>query len=90
MKGFGVGGRGDEVYSISPTVLCFVFLSRSALLNAGHKISRSHACAGSLKTTASRNELYDVFRSWVKAHPVKVENISESSPARKLLEKEPK
>ncbi|KAL0581707.1 RNA methyltransferase tRNA(m5U54)methyltransferase [Marasmius crinis-equi] len=62
----------------------------SALLHAGHKISRSHACPGSLKTTATRSELYDVFRSWVKAHPINTKKISERSPALRLLAKEPK
>jgi len=62
----------------------------SALLHAGHPVSRSHACAGSLKTTARRQDLHDIFRSWVKLHPVKAENISESSPAKQLLAKEPR
>ncbi|CAA7271664.1 unnamed protein product [Cyclocybe aegerita] len=61
----------------------------SALLNAGHKVSRSHACPGSLKTTASHRELHDVFRCWIKNHPVNLKNISETSPARRLLAKEP-
>lgn len=60
----------------------------SALLNGGYKVSRSHACPGSLKTNASHRELHDVFRSWVKRHPVKMDNISETSPARRLLAKE--
>ncbi|KAK0503296.1 tRNA methyltransferase [Armillaria luteobubalina] len=62
----------------------------SALLHAGYSISRSHATPGSLKTTATRADLYDIFRSFVKLHPVKLENVSETSPARKLLAKEPK
>lgn len=62
----------------------------SALLHAGHKISRSHACPGSLKTAATRGELYDIFRSWVKTHPINKNNVSERSPAHKLLAKEPK
>ncbi|KAF8625803.1 hypothetical protein AX15_005190 [Amanita polypyramis BW_CC] len=57
----------------------------SALLNAGHKISRSHACAGSLKTTASHREVHDIFRSWVKLNPVKMGTLSENSPSRRLL-----
>ncbi|KAF8910968.1 tRNA methyltransferase [Gymnopilus junonius] len=60
----------------------------SALLNAGHKVSRSHACAGSLKTDATHRQLHDIYRSWIKLHPVKMENISETSPARRLLAKE--
>ncbi|KAI0065367.1 N2 N2-dimethylguanosine tRNA methyltransferase [Artomyces pyxidatus] len=61
----------------------------SALLNGGHQISRSHAAAGSLKTTASRREIHDIFRSWAKLHPVKMEKIAENSPSRVLLGKEP-
>ena len=65
-------------------------MDSSALLNAGHKISRSHACAGSLKTTASHCEVHDIFRSWVKLNPVKMETLSENSPSRRLLEIEPR
>ncbi|KAF8344252.1 N2 N2-dimethylguanosine tRNA methyltransferase, partial [Cantharellus anzutake] len=61
----------------------------SALLNAGHKISRSHALPGSIKTNASRKEIHDVIRSWIKLHPVKMSNIKEGSPAFALLSKEP-
>ncbi|KAH9952240.1 N2,N2-dimethylguanosine tRNA methyltransferase [Amylocystis lapponica] len=61
----------------------------SALLHAGHQISRSHALPGSLKTTATRSDVHDVFRSWVKLHPVKRENVSETSPTHHLLSKEP-
>ncbi|KAF7793124.1 hypothetical protein EIP86_004233 [Pleurotus ostreatoroseus] len=62
----------------------------SAILHAGYDISRSHACAGSLKTTATRADIHDIFRSWVKKHPVRMDKISETSPARVLLAKEPK
>ncbi|KAH0826983.1 N2,N2-dimethylguanosine tRNA methyltransferase [Lanmaoa asiatica] len=60
----------------------------SALLNAGHKISRSHASAGSLKTTASREVIHDVFRAWAGRHSVRMDRISETSPAARLLSKE--
>ena len=66
------------------------YVCRSALLHAGHKISRSHACAGSLKTTASYAYIHDIFRSWVKTHPVKMEKVAENSPTRHLLGKEAK
>ncbi|KAL7283462.1 hypothetical protein ACG7TL_002894 [Trametes sanguinea] len=62
----------------------------SALLHAGHKVSRSHACAGSLKTTATYADIHDIFRSWVKTHPVRMDKVSENSPTRVLLSKEPK
>ncbi|OAX44694.1 N2,N2-dimethylguanosine tRNA methyltransferase [Rhizopogon vinicolor AM-OR11-026] len=60
----------------------------SALLNAGYRVSRSHALAGSLKTNATRQDVHDVFRSWVKKHPVRMDKISETSLARQLLAKE--
>ncbi|KAK2466885.1 hypothetical protein APHAL10511_001143 [Amanita phalloides] len=62
----------------------------SALLNAGHKVSRSHACAGSMKTTASHHDVHDIFRSWIKLNPVKMETLSETSPSRRLLGIEPR
>ncbi|KAI0324526.1 N2,N2-dimethylguanosine tRNA methyltransferase [Cubamyces sp. BRFM 1775] len=62
----------------------------SALLHAGHKVSRSHACAGSLKTSATYADIHDIFRSWVKKHPVRMDRVSENSPTRQLLNKEPK
>ncbi|TFK76405.1 N2,N2-dimethylguanosine tRNA methyltransferase [Pluteus cervinus] len=61
----------------------------SALLHTGYKVSRSHACAGSLKTDATRRIVHDVYRNWVKKHPVKMENVGEKSQARILLGKEP-
>ena len=70
--------------------LSFFLVVSSALLHAGHQVSRSHAAAGSLKTTATRRDLHDVYRSWVKTHPVKVDKIPPNSPARVLLEKEPR
>ncbi|GAC99900.1 likely N2,N2-dimethylguanosine-specific tRNA methyltransferase [Pseudozyma hubeiensis SY62] len=63
----------------------------SALLSAGHKVSRSHAAAGSLKTDASRSQVFDILRYWVKTqHPVKMENMKPNDPARILLAKEAK
>ncbi|EAU88621.2 tRNA (guanine-N2-)-methyltransferase [Coprinopsis cinerea okayama7 len=63
--------------------------SASALLNAGFKISRSHAAPGSLKTNATRKDVYDVFRGWIKTNPVRLDKVSENSPARALIAKEP-
>ncbi|KAJ3989363.1 N2 N2-dimethylguanosine tRNA methyltransferase [Lentinula detonsa] len=60
----------------------------SALLHAGQQVSRSHASPGSLKTTGTCEDVMDVFRSWVKKHPIK--NVSETSPALRLLAKEPR
>src|ERR1700737_1236318 len=63
-------------------------LPSSALLHAGHQVSRSHALPGSLKTSATRHDIHDVFRSWIKIHPVRLDKISETSPSHHLLAKE--
>ena len=60
----------------------------SGLLNSGFKVSRSHACPGSLKTTATKKDVHDLFRNWIKTHPVKMDNLSQGSPALVLLSKE--
>lgn len=62
----------------------------SALLHAGHKVSRSHTTPGSLKTDAKRADIHDIFRSWIKENPVKMERIQEGTVAFNLLSKEPR
>lgn len=60
---------------------------RSALLNAGYEVSRSHALSGSLKTNAPRSFIFDIMREWVKEHPVKMENLKDGQIAHRLLSK---
>ncbi|SPO36332.1 related to N2,N2-dimethylguanosine tRNA methyltransferase [Pseudozyma flocculosa] len=60
----------------------------SALVSAGHDVSRSHASAGSIKTSATRAQVYDVIRAWIKSNPVRMDKIKESDPANRLLAKE--
>uniref|UniRef100_UPI00398F86EC tRNA (guanine(26)-N(2))-dimethyltransferase n=1 Tax=Pristiophorus japonicus TaxID=55135 RepID=UPI00398F86EC len=62
---------------------------RSALLHAGYRVSLSHACKNAVKTDAPSSVIWDVMRSWAKIHPVKREKLSESSPAFRILGKEP-
>lgn len=57
----------------------------AALGNAGYSISRSHACAGSIKTNAPSSVIFDIMREWIKSNPVKMDNIKQGSPARTLL-----
>lgn len=59
----------------------------SALLNAGYKVSRSHAEAGSVKTDAPRSFVYDMVREWIKTNPVRLDKMSENSPSRVLVAK---
>ncbi|KAI8063518.1 N2,N2-dimethylguanosine tRNA methyltransferase [Gongronella butleri] len=61
----------------------------SAILNAGYKVSLSHTGPQTVKTNAPSLLIWDIMREFVKQNPVKMENISETSPARRLLSKEP-
>lgn len=65
-----------------------LFPHSNALLHLGYEVSRSHAAAGSLKTNASRAVVHDIMMAWIDKHPVKLENIDEKNPARKLLARE--
>ncbi|WWC61691.1 N2,N2-dimethylguanosine tRNA methyltransferase [Kwoniella dejecticola CBS 10117] len=59
----------------------------SALLNAGYKVSRSHAQAGAIKTNAPRSFIYDILREEAKTNPIRIDKIAEGSPARVLIAK---
>ncbi|XP_067877359.1 tRNA (guanine(26)-N(2))-dimethyltransferase [Heterodontus francisci] len=73
------------IHSNTPSLLQM----RSALLHAGYRVSLSHACKNAIKTDAPSSVIWDVMRSWEKIHPVKREKLSESSPAFRILGKEP-
>ncbi|XP_023227899.1 tRNA (guanine(26)-N(2))-dimethyltransferase-like [Centruroides sculpturatus] len=70
------------VHSVTPSILEV----RSAILNAGYKVSLSHACKQSLKTDAPSDVIWDVVRSWVKLHPVKRD--LKNTPGEVILKKE--
>ncbi|KAK9336879.1 N2,N2-dimethylguanosine tRNA methyltransferase-domain-containing protein [Lipomyces starkeyi] len=59
----------------------------SALLNAGYKVSATHAVPGAIKTNANWGVIWDILREWIKTNPVKETNIKEHSPTKKLLER---
>lgn len=59
-----------------------------ALLNAGYKVSRSHASGGSIKTNAPREFIFDIMRQFVKENPVRLDKIPKGNPAHVLLSKE--
>ena len=44
---------------------------RSAIINAGYRVSGSHANPLALKTDAPPQVVWDIIRSWIKLHPVK-------------------
>ncbi|KAK4048628.1 RNA methyltransferase tRNA(m5U54)methyltransferase [Microbotryomycetes sp. JL201] len=62
----------------------------SALLNAGYKISRSHASSGSIKTDAPRAFVHDIYREWIKKNPVNMKNVKDGSMAQRMLSREQK
>ncbi|KAJ2949554.1 hypothetical protein O0L34_g15473 [Tuta absoluta] len=57
---------------------------RSAILNAGYKVSYSHASKLSLKTSAPAHVIWDIIRTWEKTHPIKPAKL-ESDPVSKHI-----
>ncbi|XP_067006234.1 tRNA (guanine(26)-N(2))-dimethyltransferase isoform X2 [Anabrus simplex] len=60
---------------------------RSALMNAGYRVSLSHANRSSIKTDAPPNVVWDIMRVWELEHPVKRDRLSDAG--RTILSKEP-
>lgn len=66
-----------------------LFETRSALLNAGYRVSLSHCKSNSVKTDAPQCFIWDVLRCWVKKYPVSEKRLQESSVTSFILEKVP-
>lgn len=62
-------------------------LFRSAVINAGYRVSPAHCNPLAVKTDAPAKVLWDILRCWVKEHPVKP--IPEKTPGVVILSKEP-
>ena len=78
-------------HEICKTVHCTppkAVVFRSAIINAGYKVSGSHANPLAVKTTAPPEVIWDIIRCWVQQYPVK--GNDPNSYAGKLLAKEPK
>ncbi|KAH9326009.1 hypothetical protein KI387_006187, partial [Taxus chinensis] len=67
----------------SPKAVMF----RSAIINAGYRVSGTHAIPLGLKTDAPMDVIWDIMRSWVKIHPVKSQPPDQSGSV--ILAKEP-
>ncbi|KAM7279457.1 hypothetical protein ACFE04_006591 [Oxalis oulophora] len=67
----------------SPSAIVF----RSAVINAGYRISGTHADPLGLKSDAPMNVIWDIMRCWVKNHPVKPQPADQ--PGSFILSKEP-
>ncbi|OVA10995.1 tRNA (guanine(26)-N(2))-dimethyltransferase [Macleaya cordata] len=67
----------------SPSAVMF----RSAVINAGYRISGSHVNPLGLKSDAPMDVIWDIMRCWVKNHPVKAQPPDQSGSV--ILAKEP-
>ncbi|XP_044505134.1 probable tRNA (guanine(26)-N(2))-dimethyltransferase 2 isoform X2 [Mangifera indica] len=67
----------------SPSAVIF----RSAVINAGYRISGTHVNPLGLKSDAPMDVTWDIMRCWVKNHPVKAQ--SPDQPGSVILAKEP-
>ncbi|KAL6551628.1 hypothetical protein OROGR_007782 [Orobanche gracilis] len=67
----------------SPSAVIF----RSAVINAGFRISGSHVNPLGLETDAPMNVIWDIMRCWVKNHPVKPQPPDQAGSI--ILAKEP-
>ncbi|KAL0424518.1 UNVERIFIED_CONTAM: putative tRNA (guanine(26)-N(2))-dimethyltransferase 1 [Sesamum radiatum] len=67
----------------SPSAVIF----RSAVINAGYRISGSHINPLGLKTDAPMDVIWDIMRCWVKNHPVKAQPPDQAGSV--ILAKEP-
>ncbi|KAH7944052.1 hypothetical protein HPB52_015014 [Rhipicephalus sanguineus] len=68
----------------TPSMLNF----RSALLNAGHRVSLSHACKNSIKTDAPMDFVWDIIRTWKLQNPSK-RPLEPGSPGEYIMRTEP-
>lgn len=82
---YTVDSLSSTIHCNTPPLLQF----RSALLHAGHRVSLSHACKNAIKTDAPPGAIWDIMRCWEKMNPVKREKLSPTSPAFKILSREP-
>ncbi|KAG2382245.1 hypothetical protein C9374_005447 [Naegleria lovaniensis] len=61
---------------------------KSALINAGFRVSQSHAKPNALKTDAPISFIYDVMKEWIKTNPVKPhKEDAKKTPGQVILEK---
>ncbi len=80
----------ESMHGLASTLKCTpppAVLMRSALLNAGYRVSSTHASPLGLKTDAPMRVVWDVLRCWVREHPVKARETE--TPGSRILAKPP-
>ncbi|KAH9508918.1 tRNA methyltransferase 1 [Bulinus truncatus] len=73
------------LHCCAPSMVTF----RSALLNAGYRVSLSHAAKNSYKTDAPSKFVWDIMRCWVKENPVSSKRLTPGSVAKAILDQQP-
>lgn len=63
-------------------------LFRSAILNAGFRVSYTHMHKTSIKTDAPTSVIWDLMRCWERKHPVAKKRLVDNNPAKNILEQE--
>ena len=80
--------RQDKLCSLVRATSGRLLDFRSAILNAGYRVSLSHACKNALKTDAPNQFVFDMIRAWERLHPTNRDKIDRDSVAWKLLSAE--
>lgn len=60
---------------------------RSAILNAGYRVSYSHMNKTSIKTDAPSHVMWNIMRCWAQLHPVSQKRLDQNAVARNILSK---
>ncbi|XP_042497966.1 probable tRNA (guanine(26)-N(2))-dimethyltransferase 2 [Macadamia integrifolia] len=79
-----------SLHSLCATLKCTspsAVIFRSAVINAGYRISGTHVNPLGLKSDAPMDVIWDIMRCWVKNHPVKAQSLDQSGSV--ILAKEP-
>jgi len=79
-----------NLHNIAGTVKCTspsLVMFRSAVLNAGYRISGTHVHPLGVKSDAPWDVIWDIMRCWVKIHPIKEQ--PHDSPGTTILSKSP-
>ncbi|XP_072395920.1 tRNA (guanine(26)-N(2))-dimethyltransferase isoform X1 [Diabrotica undecimpunctata] len=62
---------------------------RSAILNAGYRVSFTHMNKTSIKTDAPTKVVWDIMRCWEQLHPAAKKRLTEDTPAFRILSQKP-
>lgn len=62
---------------------------RSAILNAGFRVSYSHMNKTGIKTDAPGKVIWDIMRCWIQGHPVHEKRLIGETPVAKILSVKP-